>query len=323
MKYQRVLSAINHRPWAIMREKGDVIIQVIAARAHGIQATPGEIQAAISAARPSETRVEGGGAIAVIPVFGSITHRADAFSDFSGGTSIAALRKMMRRALADPQVGGILWEFDTPGGVVDGVPELADEIAAAKDKKPMAGISNTLSASAGYWLMSQLPEIASAPSALTGSVGVYMAHADWSSWNEKEGVKITYVSYGENKVEGNPDQPLSEETQAFWQSQVDAIGQQFEAAVAKGRGIAKKTVRETFGSGRVYMAEDALRIGMVDRIATFDEMVDRLAAKVKRSRRADGTEVDRHAEAQEPPATTAQADLDLMDIDLALRERST
>jgi signal peptide peptidase SppA len=287
MKYTRILNAITQRPWAILREKGDVICQIVAARAHGVAATPDEIQAAIGAARQPAVRMDTGGSIAVLPVFGTIMHRGGMMADFSGGTTIEGTRKLLRQAQTDPNVSGIILEFDSPGGTVDGVPEFAAELAAASaGPKPIMGIANTMAASAAYWLMSQLSETAIVPSGLVGSVGVYLMHTDWSEWDAKTGIAVTYVQYGEHKTEGHPDAPLSDETIAHWQSQVDAVGRQFVSAVATGRGVSQKVVLERFGQGRVLMPVEALDAKMVDRIATLDEMIDRMAAKVKRSSRA-------------------------------------
>jgi signal peptide peptidase SppA len=265
-------------------EKLQAIGAVLTARAAGVAASPDEIRAALggSAAAPASRSV---GSTAVIPIFGALAHRMGMFSEFSGGTSYTAVRAALRGALTDTNVSSILLEIDSPGGNVDGLPELADEIYAARGQKPIGAIANTLSASAAYWLGSQVDDFAVTPSGVVGSVGVYMMHIDESQMNEKVGLAITYISAGEHKTEGNPDEPLSEDARGYLQSQVDAIYGQFIAAVARGRGAAKKAVRETYGQGRVLMAEPALKVGMVDRIATLDEMVSRMASKGKRAMR--------------------------------------
>jgi signal peptide peptidase SppA len=265
-------------------DKLQAIGAVLSARASGVSATPDEIRSAlgVSAAAPASRSV---GSTAVIPIFGTLSHRMGMLSEFSGGTSYTAVRSALRGALADPNISAILLEIDSPGGNVDGLPELADEVYAARGQKPIGAIANTMAASAAYWLGSQVDDFAVTPSGVVGSVGVYMMHIDESQFNEKIGVTITYISAGEHKTEGNPDAPLSDEAKAYLQSQVDAIYGQFIAAVARGRGASKKAVRDTYGQGRVLMAEPALEAGMVDRIATLDEMVGRMAAKAKRASR--------------------------------------
>jgi signal peptide peptidase SppA len=280
--YQHVLRAVSAHPWAMTLEKLQAIGAVLTARASGVKATQDEIQAAlgVSAAAPASRAI---GAVAVIPIFGALSHRMGMFSEFSGGTSYASVRGALRASLSDPNVSAILLEIDSPGGNVDGLPELADELYAARGQKPIGAIANTMAASAAYWLGSQVDDFAVTPSGVVGSVGVYMMHMDKSAFNEKVGLTVTYISAGEHKTEGNPDQPLSDDAREYLQSQVDAIYGQFIDAVARGRGASKKAVRETYGQGRVLMAGPALQAGMVDRIATIDEMVSRMAAKGKRA----------------------------------------
>jgi signal peptide peptidase SppA len=282
--YQHVLRAVSAHPWAMTLDKLQAIGAVLSARASGVSATSDEIRASlgVSAAAPASRSV---GSTAVIPVFGTLSHRMGMLSEFSGGTSYTAVRSALRGALADPNISAILLEIDSPGGNVDGLPELADEVYAARGQKPIGAIANTMAASAAYWLGSQVDDFAVTPSGVVGSIGVYLMHIDESQFNEKAGLTITYISAGEHKTEGNPDEPLSDEAKAYLQSQVDAIYGQFIAAVARGRGVSKKTVRGTYGQGRVLMAEPALEAGMVDRIATLDEMVGRMASKAKRASR--------------------------------------
>ena len=54
--------------------------------------------------------------------------------------------------LGDPAVKAIVFDVDRPGGAVYGVPELADEIRAARGRKPMEAVANSLMASAAYYL---------------------------------------------------------------------------------------------------------------------------------------------------------------------------
>jgi signal peptide peptidase SppA len=215
----------------------------------------------------------------VLPLFGVIAPRAAQLNSVSGpsGTGVDAFTRMFRQALADPAVGSILIEIDSPGGRVDGVPELAAEIRKSRGDKPIVAISNTTAASAAYWIASQCDEIVVTPSGEVGSIGVYCAHEDLSGALEQDGVKVTLVSAGKFKTEGNPFEPLSEEAVAAFQADVDAYYTMFVNDVAKGRGVSAAAVRDGFGEGRMVMARDAVAAGMADRVATVDDTVRRLA----------------------------------------------
>ena len=117
------------------------------------------------------------------------------------------------------------------------VPEFAAEILASRKQKPVIAISDCLMASAAYWLASACTEVWVSPSALTGSIGVYSAHEDRSAALEKAGVKVTLVSYGANKVQGNHTEPLSDAGRDDMQALVNYYGGMFDKAVAKGRKV--------------------------------------------------------------------------------------
>jgi capsid assembly protease len=198
--------------------------------------------------------------------------------DFSGGTSYQAFEAALADAVQDSDIGAIVLDVDSPGGTVSGGIEAADAIYRARAVKPIIAVANTQAASAAYWLASQASELYVTPSGTVGSVGVYMLHEDESGWLEKAGLKMTYVHAGEYKVEGNSYEPLGEAARAEMQAWVDACRTQFIAAVARGRGTSPEAVLDLYGKGRLLRAEDARSVGMVDGIATLDDVIARLAA---------------------------------------------
>src|SRR4029453_14892345 len=115
--------------------------------------------------------------------------------------------------MKDPAVKGVVLDVDSPGGSVYGVRELADEIRAARGQKPVEAVANAFMASAAYYIGSAAEKVWVTPSGSAGSIGVYDAHVDLSKFTETMGEKWTFVSYGDNKLLGNPFEPLSEEAQ--------------------------------------------------------------------------------------------------------------
>lgn len=280
MSDPRTATALAETIWAMRPDVLAAVMAEIARTGRSDDPTP---QAAVRMQRASG----GAGAIAVIPLMGRITPRASFFSMlFGGGASLQQLRASLREAVADDQIGAIVLEVDSPGGSVDGVPEAAAEIRAARDRKPIVAVANTWSASAAYWLASQATELVVAPSGQVGSIGVFMAHEDWSKYDERIGVSTTLVSAGKYKVEGNPFEPLSDEAKAAIQSKVDGYYDMFVEAVAAGRGTSAKTVREGYGEGRMVMASEAVDLGMADAVGTIEDAVIR-AAKLGAKARAD------------------------------------
>ena len=217
------------------------------------------------------------GRVARIPIVGPISRRASFWSMFFGGSSVDGLTKALREVAIDDTVGTVLLDIDSPGGTVSGMPELAAEVRRLRESKHVVAIANSLTASAAYWIASQADEVVATPESLTGSIGVFTVHEDWSKMLARVGIDVTYVHAGRYKVEGNPDQPLTDDARDHKQSIVDDAYRLFVNDVARGRGVSAAQVRSDYGEGRVLTATDALQAGMVDRIAGFDATVRRLA----------------------------------------------
>ncbi len=149
--------------------------------------------------------------------------------------------------------------------------ELAAEIRASA--KPVTAVANSLAASAAYWLGTAASEFFVTPGGEVGSIGVWMAHEDWSKAVEESGVAVTLISAGKFKVEGNPYEALTPEARDFMQSRTDDYYGAFTRDVAKGRNVSVDQVRSGMGQGRVLGATQAKAENMVDGIMTFDQVI--------------------------------------------------
>lgn len=280
LKYSRICRAVASMPWAIVPQRLADIVDVLTFQANGGKLSAEEIRELVEIqSASSHSRVtSAGNGVAVIGLRGLISHRIEQVQDISGpgGTSVEGFRDRLRHALASNEVGSIIIDVDSPGGSVDGIPELAAEIFESRGDKPIVAVANTLAASAAYYLASQADEFVVTPSGDVGSIGVYAAHEDVSEKLTQEGRKITFIHAGKYKVEGNPFEPLSEEAHASIQESVDRHYEMFIDAVARARGVKASVVANGFGEGRVLGAQDALAEGMVDRIETLEQTVARL-----------------------------------------------
>jgi HK97 family phage major capsid protein len=274
----RILRAATATPWAILPEKLEAIIGLLELRASGAKLSKAEIQARIGDGRRGAPA--SGGAVAVLPLYGVVAHRMNAMNDVSapGGTSTEMFGQAFDKAMSDPNVAAIVIDIDSPGGSVEGVPELAAKIAAARGSKPIVAVANAMAASAAYWLAAAADEIVVTPSGLVGSIGVYQMHVDASEAVADEGLKVTYISAGKYKTEGNPHEPLSDEALAATQGMVDEFYGMFVKAVAKYRGVSVSDVTGGYGEGRVLTAKAAVAAGLADRVATLDETIARVGS---------------------------------------------
>ena len=286
MRLAHVIGAICGQPWAIEPGKLSEIVAVVAHHSAGKDVSPEEMHARLGA---RSAGVSQGHGVGVLPIHGTIAHRMGGMNESSGGVSVERLGAMLSSYMADASVGTILLDIDSPGGTVTGVSEFAGQLAASRGTgtKRIVAMVNGMAASAAYWLAAQADEIVSIPSGLSGSIGVYSAHQDMSAALEQEGIKMTLVSAGKHKVEGNPFEPLSEEAQAVMQARVDDAYATFVRDVAKGRGVSPADVRKGYGEGRVLSAKDAKAAGLIDRIATVDETLSRLMGSSRSAMRAE------------------------------------
>ena len=289
---ERVLRAAGQGVWFIEPRKAEQIVALLALRS---QQSPAAWDGDASSKSAAGQVVEGKtGPVHVLRLHGTVMPRANLMTEMSGACAMSRFQTEFRQAADDPNAAAIVIEIDSPGGLVDQVPETAAMIyGARRANRPIIAVANTLAASAAYWLAAACDEIVVTPSGMVGSIGVYLMHDDMSAYLEAEGINRTFISEGPRKVEGNPFQPLDDEARAALQAEVRYTYGLFTSDVAKFRGVPASVVRadpessdKHFGGGRIYHAKEAVRLGMADRIATFQDTVMR-AASGRRSRRAD------------------------------------
>lgn len=273
----RLLSAFNSAVWAITEEKFATMREVLEAHACGIEMSAEEF-AEMRAAQPQASPPRMVKSVQVIPVVGVMAQRMNIMSALSGGVSTEMLRKQIVSAVNDPAVDAIVLDVDSPGGNFAGSPELAETIRDLRDTKPIVAVANSLMASAAYLISSGATEIVAAPGSDVGSIGCFVLHEDESGFAEMNGVKQTLVRSAPLKAVANSWEPLSDEAKQILQTRVDNAHAMFVNAVAKGRGVKPSVVDSTYGQGDIVAAKDALAAGMIDRIATLDETIQRLSA---------------------------------------------
>ena len=231
----------------------------------------------------SMTRTADG--VALIPVLDTLVNRGAWLDSRSGLTSYEGLAAQIRAAASDPEVGAILLDISSPGGEAAGMASLADLVKQVRDSKPVTAFVNDMAASAAYGIASAASEIVISPTSTVGSIGVVMLHADRSGELAAQGVKPTLIFAGSHKVDGNPFEPLSDAVRADLQASVDAHYRQFLDTVAAGRGRKLTADMARATEARTLIGADAVRLGLADRIAGFDEVLTSLSQTTRPSGR--------------------------------------
>lgn len=202
---------------------------------------------------------------AIIPVHGTLINRYGGYY-YGMFTGYNFIRSQRAAAMADPDVERIIYDVNSNGGEAAGCFELSDESFALRGDKPTLAVVDSNCYSAAYAFASSADKISVTPSGGAGSIGVVCMHADISKMLEDFGVKITLITAGEHKADGNPYEKLSDEVKAEIQADVNAARDRFVALVARNRGIDEKVVRDT--EARCYSADDALSLNLIDAVET-------------------------------------------------------
>jgi signal peptide peptidase SppA len=217
--------------------------------------------------------------VAIIRIVGGLTKGVSKF----GGTSAILTRRAIRQAVASEQVKSLLLAIDSPGGQVDGIQDVADEVVRARLSKPVVAHIEDLGASAAYWIGSQAQRITSNRSAQIGSIGVLAALEDTSGKAARDGVTVHVVTTSPYKAVGIPGAPVLPEHLAYLGDMVQSMGTFFFEAVQRGRKMSNAQLKAVT-DGRVFLAQRAKELGLIDGIMSFDQAVND-AARMRQPRR--------------------------------------
>ena len=215
-----------------------------------------------------ETVTEGGHGdkIAVVELTGTIITSED-------------IVRQMKRYADDHSIRAILFRVDSPGGGVVASHEIYEEVkTAVGGGKPVIVSMGALAASGGYYVSCGATRIVANPGTLTGSIGVISEFIRVDSLLHKIGIEATTVKSGRLKDAGSPFRPMTPEDREYFQGLMDNVHRQFIAVVEKERKINHDSLMK-YADGRVFTGEQAMKLGLVDTLGTFDDAV-RIAARI-------------------------------------------
>lgn len=269
------LAEIVSAPWAIQPAAFQSVIEISERHLRGEPADLAAIEAKLG--RPldnSRAGVQLDRGVAVISVEGILAKRANLLTSISGGTSTQIVSGQFAQAVMDPSVAAIVLAIDSPGGTVDGTQALADQIFAARGRKPIVAVCDGIACSAAYWIGSACDAVFVADDTTQiGSIGVIAQHVDRSAADSASGLRVTNIVAGKFKDPASPHQPLSTAGREIIQAQVDEIYAVFLGDVARNRGISKAAAHERMGDGRIFLGRQAMAAGLVDDMRTLPAAV--------------------------------------------------
>ena len=215
--------------------------------------------------------------IAIIYCDGEIVS-GESGDDNMGSETIA---KAIKKVRLDDKYKAIVLRINSPGGSAMASDVIWREVVLAKKAKPVIVSMGSVAASGGYYIAAPADVIVAEPNTITGSIGVFglMINAK-ELLNNKLGINVETVKFGEYADLGSIDRPLTTAERAIIQRGVDRIYDDFITKVAEGRKLKNEQV-ESIAQGRVWAAIDAKKIGLVDEFGGLDKAIAIAKTKAK------------------------------------------
>jgi len=187
---------------------------------------------------------------------------------------LARVQEELRKADKDDNVKALIVRINSPGGTITASDLIYREIVAFKARKkvPVVTVMMDVAASGGYYAALAGDTIIAMPTTVTGSIGVIMLTLNAQGLMEKIGVAPLAIKSADKKDAGSPFRQLTPEERAIFQSVIDQMYGRFVGLIVEHRKIPEARVRE-FADGRIYTAEQAKALGLVDSIGYMDDVV--------------------------------------------------
>ncbi|MFL5787782.1 MAG: signal peptide peptidase SppA [Flavisolibacter sp.] len=225
-------------------------------------------------------RKRGKDRIAVIYAEGNIVDGPGSVENIGDDT----YRKMIRKVRLDNNIKAIVLRVNSGGGSALASDNIWRELQMARrDGKPVIVSFGDVAASGGYYIACGADSIFAHSNTITGSIGVFGIIPEMGAFfKNKLGVTFDGVKTGPYADEGAIYRPLNDAEQKQIQNSIDRTYLQFKQRVAEGR---KKSLEfiDSIAQGRVWIGQDALNIGLIDKIGTLQDAIDCAARMAKTS----------------------------------------
>lgn len=189
------------------------------------------------------------------------------------GVISSGLRKQVLKALKtveERKFPALLLRIDSPGGTVGDSQEIYYALKRLREKVKVVASFGNISASGGVYIGMGAEHIVANPGTITGSIGVILRGNNLERLLDKVGVSFKVVKSGPYKDILAFDRELTREEENILQELIDTSYQQFVQTVAEGRKLAVETVK-SFADGRIFTGQQALELGIVDRLGTEED----------------------------------------------------
>lgn len=189
--------------------------------------------------------------------------------------------KDLEKLADDDDVKAVVLRVNSPGGSAYASEQIWHSIMKLKEKKPVVVSMGGYAASGGYYISCPADYIFAEPTTITGSIGIFGMFPDFSGLlTEKLGIKFDEVKTNKFSAFGTMSRPFNAEEMALLEQYIGRGYELFRKRVADGRKQTTEQIEE-IAQGRVWLANDALKIKLVDEIGSLDKAIQKAAKLAK------------------------------------------
>jgi protease-4 len=216
----------------------------------------------------------GGDKILLVPIRGLISDNPKKGLLSSSPSMVQQVVSQLKKAEQDKRIKAVLFKINSPGGTITASDLLYHEILSYKERTSAKIIVSMMdiAASGGYYMSLPADMIMAHPTTLTGSVGVIFLQPKVMGLMDKLGLGVDVKKYGKNKDMGSPFRENTEAEQKLFQITIDHLGDRFISLVKKHRKLDPQALAEV-STARLFLAEEALKLGLIDRIGYLSDAV--------------------------------------------------
>lgn len=225
-----------------------------------------------------KAKKEEGDQVAVYYAYGQIVD-SDTGSKISDGENIVATEvcKDLEALANDDNVKAVVLRVNSPGGSAYASEQIWHSVSQLKAKKPVVVSMGGYAASGGYYISCPANYIMAEPTTITGSIGIFGMFPDFSGLlKEKLGIKFDEVKTNKHAAFGTASRPFNEDEMKLLEGYIGRGYELFRKRVADGRKQSVEAIEE-IAQGRVWLANDALKIKLVDEIGGLDKAIEKAA----------------------------------------------
>ncbi len=176
--------------------------------------------------------------------------------------------EQIRKAQKDDNIKGVLFEVNSPGGAVAPSVELAYAIKELKKVKPVVVYASGTIASGSYYASIWANKIIANPGSMVGSIGVIFQGINAQELLAKIGLSAQTVKAGKYKESGTPMRAWTQYEKEELQAVIDDTYDMFISDVSSARKL-KKENHTIFANARIFTANQAKKVGLIDIVGTF------------------------------------------------------